>query len=79
MITDIYAASEAPIPGVNSENLAAAIRKQKQQEVMYIADFDAISDRLLALARPGDVIITQGAGSVWKIGEEYLQKAAAKR
>ena len=46
---------------------------------MYIADFDAISDRLLALARPGDVIITQGAGSVWKIGEEYLQKAAAKR
>ena len=79
VITDIYAASEAPIPGVNSENLAAAIRKQKQQEVMYIADFDAISDRLLALARPGDVIITQGAGSVWKIGEEYLQKAAAKR
>jgi len=79
VITDIYAASEAPIPGVNSENLAAAIRKQEQQEVMYIADFDAISDRLLALARPGDVIITQGAGSVWKIGEEYLQKAAAKR
>jgi len=46
--------------------------------VLYIADFEAITERLLMLSRAGDVIITQGAGSVWKIGEEYLQKAAAK-
>lgn len=78
VITDIYAASEAPIPGVSSEILAAAIRKREQREVDYIPALDAISDRLLAIARPGDVIVTQGAGTVWKIGEEYLQKAAAK-
>ncbi len=78
VITDIYAASEAPIPGVNSENLAAAIRERGEKEVLYIADFEAITERLLMLSRAGDVIITQGAGSVWKIGEEYLQKAAAK-
>ena len=78
VITDIYAASEAPIPGVNSENLAAAIRERGKKEVLYIADFEAITERLLMLSRAGDVIITQGAGSVWKIGEEYLQKAAAK-
>jgi len=78
IITDIYAASEAPIPGVSSENLAAAIMERGKREALYIADFDAIAEKLLALAQPGDVIITQGAGTVWKIGEEYLKRAAAK-
>lgn len=76
IITDIYAASEAPIPGVHAEILAAAIREHGFKEVFYIADFKDIIDKLLAIAGPGDVIITQGAGTVWKIGEEYLQRAA---
>ncbi len=78
VLTDIYAASETPIPGVNSESLAAAIREREKREVLYLADFDAITEKLLTLAQPGDVIITQGAGTVWKIGEEYLKRAAAK-
>jgi len=78
VITDIYAASEAPIAGIHSENLAAAIRAHRQREVFYVPDFEAITEKLLSLARPGDVIITQGAGTVWKIGEDYLKKAAAK-
>ncbi len=76
IITDIYAASEQPIPGVHAELLAAAIRERGSQEVLYIADFKDIIDKLLVIAGPGDAIITQGAGTVWKIGEEYLQRAA---
>jgi UDP-N-acetylmuramate--alanine ligase len=76
IITDIYAASEQPIPGVHAEILAAAIRERSAKEVFYIADFKDIIDKLLAIAKPGDAIITQGAGTVWKIGEEYLQRAA---
>ncbi|MCX5829323.1 MAG: UDP-N-acetylmuramate--L-alanine ligase [Deltaproteobacteria bacterium] len=76
IITDIYAASEIPIAGVHAEILAAAIRERGSKEVLYIADFKDIIDKLLAIAGPGDVIITQGAGTVWKIGEEYLQRAA---
>jgi len=76
ILTDIYAASEAPIPGVHAEILAAAIREHGSKEVLYIADFNDITDKLLAIARPGDVIITQGAGTVWKIGEDYLQRTA---
>ncbi len=78
VVTDIYAASEAPIAGVHSEKLAAAIREREQREVLYIPDFGDITEKLLTLAGPGDVIITQGAGTVWKIGEEYLKRAAAK-
>ncbi len=76
ILTDIYAASETPIPGVHAEILAAAIREHGPREVFYVADFKDIVDKLLAIAGPGDVIITQGAGTVWKIGEEYLQRAA---
>jgi UDP-N-acetylmuramate--alanine ligase len=76
IITDIYAASEQPIPGVHAEILATAIREQGFKDVFYIADFKGIVDKLLAIAGPGDAIITQGAGTVWKVGEEYLQRAA---
>ncbi|HAJ26905.1 MAG TPA: UDP-N-acetylmuramate--L-alanine ligase, partial [Syntrophus sp. (in: bacteria)] len=76
ILTDIYAASEAPIPGVHAEILGAAIREHGSKEVLYMAEFKDITDKLVAIAGPGDVIITQGAGTVWKIGEEYLQRAA---
>ena len=75
MVTDIYPASEAPIPGVTSENLCRGIRDKGHGDVTYLSDFDAIVDVLLAKAKAGDVIITQGAGSVWKIGEAYLERA----
>jgi UDP-N-acetylmuramate--alanine ligase len=75
ILTDIYAASEQPIPGVHAEILAAAIRERGSREVFYMADFREIVDKLLAIAGPGDAIITQGAGTVWKIGEEYLLRA----
>jgi UDP-N-acetylmuramate-alanine ligase len=41
-------------------------------------DFDDIVEHLLSIAEPSDVIITQGAGNVWKIGEEFLKKASQK-
>jgi UDP-N-acetylmuramate-alanine ligase len=37
-----------------------------------------MTDHLLAIAKPSDVIITQGAGSVWKVGEEFLKRVGKK-
>ncbi len=74
ILTDIYAASEDPIPGVSSRALAGAIRETGQTDVTYLADFDAIVDHLIRIAKPSDVILTQGAGSVWKIGTEFLER-----
>ncbi len=76
IVTDIYAASEAPIEGVNAASLCEGIRRLGHKDVTYMPDFDDIVNHLLATARPSDVIITQGAGNVLKIGEEFLKKAS---
>jgi UDP-N-acetylmuramate--alanine ligase len=75
ILTDIYPASEEPIPGVTAQNLGDAIRRRTNRAVTYLPDFDAIVAYLLEHARPGDVILTPGAGSVWKVGEAFLEKA----
>ena len=78
VIMDIYAASEAPIEGVNSQNLFEGIQNKGHKHVKYLAGPDRVVDYLLEMARPGDVIITQGAGNVWRVGEEFLKKAKEK-
>jgi UDP-N-acetylmuramate--alanine ligase len=77
IVTDIYAASEKPIEGVSAAVLCEGIRAHGHRDVLYFTGFDRITDHLLALAKPSDVIITQGAGNVWKIGEEFLRRAGA--
>ncbi|MCK9362597.1 MAG: UDP-N-acetylmuramate--L-alanine ligase [Syntrophales bacterium] len=79
IVTDIYAASEEPIPGVTVEALCEGIRKSGLKEVLHISDFDQIVEHLLEIARPSDVILTQGAGSVWKIGDAFLKRLGEKK
>jgi UDP-N-acetylmuramate--alanine ligase len=78
VVMDIYAASESPIEGVNSLNLSEGIQNKGHKQVKYLGGPDRVVDYLLATARPGDVIITQGAGTVWKVGEEFLKKAKGR-
>jgi UDP-N-acetylmuramate--alanine ligase len=66
---DIYAASEDAIAGVDSERLAAAI-----PGALYAGDVQAASERLRELVRPGDVVLTLGAGNVFAAGEELLRR-----
>jgi len=79
LVTDIYAASEEPIPGITAENLCMGIREKGLKDARHISSFDQIAERLLEIARPSDVIITQGAGNVWKVGDAFLKKAAEKK
>ncbi|MBR6673526.1 MAG: UDP-N-acetylmuramate--L-alanine ligase, partial [Mailhella sp.] len=69
-------ASEKPIPGVNGANLAVGIRQVSKTEVVFHPGFDEIVADLLTELRPGDVLITQGAGSVTKVGPRVLEKIA---
>ena len=64
VLTGIYAASEDPIPGVTIEALAAAVNKGRATPVHVIAALDEMAARLADLARPGDLVITLGAGSI---------------
>jgi UDP-N-acetylmuramate--alanine ligase len=78
VLNDIYPASEAPIPGINSAALWAAIKEGGHPHVEYIAQAQSTIDFLLANAKPGDTVITLGAGSVYKIGEGLLAELAKK-
>jgi len=73
VLTDIYAASETPIEGVSSEFLANAVRKHGQRDVTCIADRAALPEHLAGVARPGDIVLTLGAGNIWQAGEALLK------
>jgi UDP-N-acetylmuramate--alanine ligase len=75
IMTDIYAASEEPISGVTAEKLCQEIKKSSQKDIRHFSNFDDIVDYLLKIAGPSDVILTQGAGNVWKIGENFLKRS----
>jgi UDP-N-acetylmuramate--alanine ligase len=79
VLTDIYPASEAPIEGITSEALAEAIRKAGHKHVFYYPSMQAGIERLLAEARPGDAILTIGAGSVSRASNEILALLRAER
>jgi UDP-N-acetylmuramate--alanine ligase len=73
IVTDIYAASEEPIPGVNAARLCEGIRKSGHKDARYLPDFGAVVEYLLATVNPSDSVITLGAGTIWKVGEELLK------
>lgn len=72
LLADIYPASEDPIPGVTSEALAEAIEKFGHRDVRYAGSVDQGREALLATSRPGDLILTLGAGNIWRAGDEFL-------
>jgi UDP-N-acetylmuramate--alanine ligase len=73
LLTEIYPASEAPIPGVSGTSLAQGIRQVSSIAVEFFTDFERTADALPSLLRPGDLFVTLGAGSVWKVGQAYLE------
>jgi UDP-N-acetylmuramate--alanine ligase len=77
LLTDIYPASEEPIPGVSSESLARAVAERGHRSAEYAGDLDAATERLLAEVKEGDVVLTLGAGSVWHAGEDLLRRRGA--
>jgi UDP-N-acetylmuramate--alanine ligase len=64
VLTDIYAASEEPIAGVTLDALADAVRRGAGRPVHLARRLEDVIPEVLKLARPGDAVITLGAGSI---------------
>jgi UDP-N-acetylmuramate--alanine ligase len=74
IIPDIYAAREQNIYNVTSETLVKIIKeKHPQKDVVYMEDFEEIANLIYNEAEDGDLVLTMGAGDVYKIGERILE------
>ncbi len=74
-VLDIYAAGEEPIPGVTGQTLVEKIRESGHPAVHWVNGDPDLNSRLQDELREGDVLLTLGAGDVWKIGKEFLESA----
>jgi UDP-N-acetylmuramate--alanine ligase len=74
LVLDIYPAGESPIDGVNASALVAGIREHGHRDATWVESRDVAVERLVQIARPGDMVITLGAGDVWKIGPAFLER-----
>jgi UDP-N-acetylmuramate--alanine ligase len=79
VLTDIYPAGEPPIEGVTVEALAAAVQATARSHVRVVSGLDEIPEVVAALARPGDLVITLGAGSIGGAGERILEAIRHRR
>ena len=70
VITDIYAAGESPIEGITGESLAAAISAAGHKSVVYSSTLQGGIEFILREVRPGDAVLTIGAGSVGRVTDE---------
>ncbi len=77
-VLDIYAASEPPLPGVSSGLLVGRMHELGLNNARYAPSEEQVLEELVNDARPGDLIITIGAGSVWKIGEALAKALGVK-
>ncbi len=74
IVTDIYPAREAPIPGVTGQLIADAARSFGHRQVVYIPEKEGVIDYLEKHIQHNDLVITMGAGDVWKIGEQLIER-----
>jgi UDP-N-acetylmuramate--alanine ligase len=74
VLTDIYAASEEPIPGVTVEALAAAVNQVRPTPVHVVPKLADMAARVAELARPGDLVITLGAGSIGTLAGQLVDE-----
>ncbi len=74
VVTDIYPAGEAPIPGVHARELADGISAHGHRDVIYLDDKEAILEHLCQTARRGDLILTLGAGDIGALGDRILSR-----
>lgn len=77
VVSPIYPAGEKPIEGVTGERLAQCVKDHGHKEVIYCARQEDIVPTLLGLARPGDLVMTLGAGDIHREGERLFEKLGA--
>jgi UDP-N-acetylmuramate--alanine ligase len=78
ILLDVYSAGERPIEGISSATLFERIKKRGYNNTLYINDKEEAIRHIIAHMRKSDMLLTLGAGDVWKIGDEILHRLRSK-
>ncbi len=73
LVTDIYAASEVAIPGINGRRVVEAVKAHGHHDIHFCPGIDDVVAKLEEVVRPADVVITLGAGNIYQAGERFLE------
>lgn len=82
VVTEVYPAREEPIQGITGELVANDARAFGHKEAHYVPDKKQLPDFLMKTRKPGDIVVTLGAGDISKYGEEFiglLKKGASSK
>lgn len=74
IVDDIYGAGEPPIEGVSSRLIIEAMIKNGQDNVIHMGSRERIVDYLAGFVRPGDLVLTMGAGNIWTAGVHLVER-----
>ncbi|MFA5668145.1 MAG: UDP-N-acetylmuramate--L-alanine ligase [Balneolaceae bacterium] len=74
IITDIYPSREAPIEGVTGKLIADTAEQYGHKKVIYIENKENVTEELKKISKPGDIIITMGAGDIYKFGDAFVNE-----
>ena len=74
VVTDVYPSREKPIEGVTGKLIAETAEQYGHRNVVYVEDKRQISTRLKEIVKPGDIIITMGAGDIYRSGDEFVEE-----
>jgi UDP-N-acetylmuramate--alanine ligase len=77
LVTDIYPSREEPLPGVTSELVVDAAQKSGHRHVVHCPDWRQAPDILATEIEEGDVILTLGAGDIYRLAEQLVEEGAA--
>jgi UDP-N-acetylmuramate--alanine ligase len=64
VVTPVYSAGEAPIPGIDRDELASGLRRHGHPHVLTVDDDQALVETIASVAKPGDVVVGLGAGTI---------------
>jgi UDP-N-acetylmuramate--alanine ligase len=73
LLTEVYAAGERPIPGVSGMLIHQGVQALGHREAVFLPQKEDLAAQVLKLVQAGDVLLTLGAGDVWKVGEHVLR------
>lgn len=74
MVAPLYSAGESPLEGVNAEWLCRGIKDHGHKDVVLCDCHGQILETLQEMVKPGDVVLTLGAGDIYHAGEELLRR-----